>query len=576
MNRPPDYATWPRERQDAYFAEERAKAERERRGNGAGESAGPRPFAPIGVGGGHAPSAVRPTIKLIVGETEQAVNELEALLVASNRGLYQRGGLIVSTGFAKMPTWDGKEVVGQVIEARGDYAIAEDAEAVAKFIRFDKKGEPYPCSPPMPLIHTLKDRKLRLRLPLLTGIVNCPSITVDGHLLDIPGYDPATGVLFDPLGVSFPRVPDFPTRAQAKTAMARILALLHTFDFDTDDDRAVALSLILSAIARRGLPFVPLHGFDAPVAGSGKSMIVDIASILATGHEAGVTAYGNPEEGEKRLSSILMRGDPIIALDNCEAPLEGMLLNQMLTQYQVELRILGQSRIVSAQTKATPTATGNGLIIKGDLTRRSVIGLLDPKCEQPELRAFDYDPIADAKQNRGELVAAALTVLRAYHVAGRPDKPPPLQNFVPWSDTLRGAIIWLGQGDPVNTQARLRNADPARLALRAALSAWRDQFGDDPQSTDGVIETANKTIATLEPGTLGAIRTHTHPALRSALLTVAARGGGIDPRMLGNWLSRSKNRVVNLNGDGEPKDEVALEPGALLHGARRWKVVTRG
>ena len=106
--------------------------------------------------------------------------------------------------------------------------------------------------------------------------------------------------------------------------MARILALpLHTFDFDTDDDRAVALSLILSAIARRGLPFVPLHGFDAPVAGSGKSMIVDIASILATGHEAGVTAYGNPEEGEKRLSSISDAGDPIIALDNCEAPLEG-------------------------------------------------------------------------------------------------------------------------------------------------------------------------------------------------------------------------------------------------------------
>jgi hypothetical protein len=39
---------------------------------------------------------------------------------------------------------------------------------------------------------------------LLTGIVNCPSITVDGRLLDVPGYDPATGVLFDPLGVSLP------------------------------------------------------------------------------------------------------------------------------------------------------------------------------------------------------------------------------------------------------------------------------------------------------------------------------------------------------------------------------------
>ena len=149
-------------------------------------------------------------------------------------------------------------------------------------------------------------------------------------------------------------------------------------------------------------------------------MLVDIASILATGHEAGVTAYGDPEEGEKRLSSILMRGDPIIALDNCEAPLEGVLLNQVLTQHQVELRILGQSKMVSAQTKAMPTATGNGLIVKGDLIRRSVVGRLDPKCEQPELRAFDYDPIADAKANRGEIVAAALTMLRAYHVAGRP------------------------------------------------------------------------------------------------------------------------------------------------------------
>jgi hypothetical protein len=101
----------------------------------------------------------RPTITLIVGETEQAVNELEGLLIASDRGLYRRGGFIVSTGFAKMLTWDGKEVVGQVIEARGDYAIAEDAEAAAKFVRFDEKGNRHPCPPPMSLIRTLKDRK---------------------------------------------------------------------------------------------------------------------------------------------------------------------------------------------------------------------------------------------------------------------------------------------------------------------------------------------------------------------------------------------------------------------------------
>ena len=50
-------------------------------------------------------AAARPTITLSVGETERAANELERLLVASQRGLYQRGGLIVATGFAKMQTW---------------------------------------------------------------------------------------------------------------------------------------------------------------------------------------------------------------------------------------------------------------------------------------------------------------------------------------------------------------------------------------------------------------------------------------------------------------------------------------
>ena len=35
-------------------------------------------------------------IELRIGETERAVNELERRLIASDRGLYQRGGVIVS------------------------------------------------------------------------------------------------------------------------------------------------------------------------------------------------------------------------------------------------------------------------------------------------------------------------------------------------------------------------------------------------------------------------------------------------------------------------------------------------
>ena len=512
----------------------------------------------------------RPTIELRVGETERAVDELEGLLIASKRGLYQRGGLIVAAGFDKMQTWDGKTIEVQIIEERGDYALLEDAEAVATFVRLDAEGKARPAPPPMALIRTLKDRKQRLRLPVLVGIVNCPSISADGQLLDRPGYDRDTGVLYDPLGVIFPSIPSSPDRRMASTALERILKLLETFDFVSKDDKAAALSLIFTAVARRGLPHAPLHGFDAPVAGSGKSMLVDIASILATGHEAGVIAQGESrEEAEKRLAATLMRGSPIIAVDNCELPLEGVLLNQTLTQERVELRILGFSKMIVAQTMTVVTATGNNLTIKGDLTRRSVVSRLDPKVAQPELRDFAYDPIADAKENRGELVAAVLTILRAYHVAGRPKRPtPPLQSFVKWSDTVRAALMWLGQGDPVRTMARLREADPTIINLKAVLTAWRDDFGDEPTTAKDAADAADATIATREPGTLDRyMRTHTHPALRAALLMVAGRGGAIDIRVLGQWLGNNVERVVDLGDD----DFAAMEMPGMLHGDRRWK-----
>ena len=63
----------------------------------------------------------------------------------------------------------------------------------------------------------------------------------------------------------------------------------------------------------------------------------------------------------------------------------------------------------------------------------------------------------------------SLTILRAYHVAGRPNRPPRLQSFEQWSDTVRGALMWLGAGDPAGTMDRLRKADPVLASLTAVL-----------------------------------------------------------------------------------------------------------
>jgi hypothetical protein len=66
--------------------------------------------------------------------------------------------------------------------------------------------------------------------------------------------------------------------------------------------------------------------------------------LNATGREAGVIAQGKKdEETEKRLGAILRYGDPVIAIDNCEQPISGDFLCQLLTQTVVRVRILGLS-----------------------------------------------------------------------------------------------------------------------------------------------------------------------------------------------------------------------------------------
>lgn len=532
-------------------------------------------------GKGRRPPSSKATIEIHVGETEAVVTRIEDLLIASDRGLYQRGGIVVSTGLAKMKTWDGNEVCVQIIEERGNYATLEDMEAVANFLGFDKKGKLRPVNPPPKLVFTLKDRKSRLRLPILAGIVNCPSISVNGELLDRPGYDAATGILFDPLGVNFPRVPDCPTQAMAEAALKRILRVIETFKFVSEDDKAVATSGIITGVARRGLPFAPLHGFDAPVAGSGKSKLVDIISIVATGRRAGVMSQGDPEEFTKAFGAVLMRGNPHIAIDNCSHPLEGDLLNMALTQEFVEVRILGHSKMVTVQTIALITVTANNLHLIGDLTRRGVVARLDPKNERPELTQFDFDPIAHAFEHRAQLVVDCLTVLKAYHNAGCPNPPPRLQSFEHWSDTVRAALIWLGQGDPVRTMERLRKSDTAVANMVALFSAWQDEFADERVSVDELIERAEAHCFVDAGGAQPSLypireKQFTHRHLRNAVMAVAKKSGQLDATRLQYWLRRAKDRVVAI---GEPGRQflVALTTDGEKHGGVvAWKLEKRG
>ena len=171
-------------------------------------------------------------------------------------------------------------------------------------------------------------------------------------------------------------------------------------------------------------------------------------------------------------------------------------------------------------------ATGNNLVLLGDLSRRFLVSHLDPHTERPELRRFAFDPVAKAMDDRRAIVAALLTIARWGY--GREVGLPPLGSFEAWSRRVRDPLVALGLPDCCGVLEELHKADPEREAALEVLGEWRRAFNG----------TATPVAA--------AIRAATHdPALRDALDAVAGGPGGISPKRLGKYLARIRDRVFS-------------------------------
>ncbi|MBL6081584.1 hypothetical protein JMJ56_26695 [Belnapia sp. T18] len=485
----------------------------------------------------------RRCIRIVPGQLPGIVDQAEQALLESGLGLYQRGSLIVRPGIVLITIAGGKEVAAQRILEVGEHALVEAMTAAAEWERYYAQKRKWTATDaPIGIARAYLKRVGRWKLPVLAGIIDAPTLRPDGSILSTSGYDRATGLLLATGETVFPSVPDQPTKAEAAAALQVLSPLVASFPFVGASSRAVAFSAILTACIRSSLPAAPMHAFSAPTAGSGKSKLVDLASVIATGREAGVISQGRTEEElEKRLGALLLAGDRVIAIDNCETPLGGEFLCCALTQPVVRARILGRSKAPELPSDAFITATGNNLVLVGDLTRRAVLCRLDPKEERPELRKFSSDPIAIVKADRGRYLVAALTILRAYHVAGRPERPDPLGSYEIWSDWVRGALLWLGEADPVATMEGVRESDPKLDALLAVLEQWEEVIGRNTVSVRDVIDRATQQVTALGMGYRTEFR---YPDFREALLAVAGEGGAVNSKRLGKWLASNQDRVV--------------------------------
>ena len=206
------------------------------------------------------------------------------------------------------------------------------------------------------------------------------------------------------------------------------------------------------------------------------------------------------------------------------------------------------------------------MIIVGDLCRRVIRAQLDPKLEQPELRVFTGNPVETILADRGAYVAAALTICRAYVVAGRPDPAPRLASFEGWSDTVRSALMWLGQADPVTSMAMSRDDDPQRGNLRAMLESWEEVIGPG-YANRMTLKDVIALIAETKPGATGP--TLKWPELAAAIIAVSGdQRHQPDVGRLGRWMRSNKKRVL-----GDARFERESNPKG---GSQWWVARTDG
>lgn len=465
-----------------------------------------------------------------------------ALSAMSSLGVsfYQRDRSLVRASLAKAKAADGIIVEVPGIVGVSAPMLARAMGRSARWERVNKEGEVIRIDPPKEVVEQVAAMSGEWPFPPITGVIGAPTMRPDGSLLLTPGYDAVTGlVLMAP--PPMPTIPITPTKRDALEALALLNSLLDEFPFTDNASRSAAMSMLLTPVLRGALaPAVPMHMVAAPQAGTGKSYLQDIASMLATGERcAVVTVAPDPQETEKRLVGAALAGYPLIALDNCNGTLTGDFLAQVTERPLLQLRPLGTSGVVRVSNVFTVFANGNNISVSADLVRRTLLCTLDANMENPETRSFSHDPVVSIAKDRGKYLAACLTLARAYVCAGMPGRLPRIASFERWSDLVRSSLVWLGWPDPSTGTETIRAEDPTRNARSAIFEAWAQCLVVGQGYQTGEIITAAETYD-------GVTSTFVNAELRSALFAIAKAKSAekIDAMRLGWWL-RATAKVVS-------------------------------
>ncbi len=301
---------------------------------------------------------------------------------------------------------------------------------------------------PLPLANAVVkqlDRAEHLRE--LRSVTHTPIVRADGTILSAAGYDDASGVLHLP-ELDVPAVPEFPTQDDVDDAVGLLRFMVAEFPWLGPHDEANYLGALLTPLLRLiAPPPYKMLAIGARQPGSGKSLL---GKVLRAVH-GGVLRTSWPRDDaelDKSLVSILtVTTAPIVEFDNVSGLLSSPRMDSLLTQAEYSDRLLGSTNQPTLINDRLWVVTGNNVKLGSDLTRRTMWCTIDPGVPNPELLThFTIKSLERwARERRGLILWALLTLIRAWVVADRPMPPQrSSDDYAHWRAVVGGILAHAG------------------------------------------------------------------------------------------------------------------------------------
>jgi hypothetical protein len=477
--------------------------------------------------------------------------------LASHPWLFERGGP------ARLTCYPPAEARPAEINMLGVEGTAHAAHEVCRPYLVDPRGKRNNVTLPERVAKLYLALNGRWHLRPLHGICGSVLLDNDGGIHAHEGYHAPSGMWCTqapPL-----TVPDRPAKDEAVDALYRLRAAMRTFTFkgslltridgiaaDVVDIEqkpgpceSAALCGLLTAVCRASLPLAPGVMINAPSvsgSGAGKSLLARMIVAIAFGVIAKAGTAGHDEqELEKRIAASLLRGEPVLLLDNLNNTLlRSAQLESCLTEPLVSVRLFGKLTMQDVRCTAFVVVTGNGLQASGDTARRFVYATLEPPVDNPEQREYPAGFLDSILARRGELLADCLTIWRWGRQQSGLKRGLPFGSYERWATWVRDPLLALGCDDPVKGVQDARDRDPHRVNITALFAEWRVWHGSDWTKADDLNPAVRRLIDDKERV----------PAIRQKLSQLAStRLGGsmLECKVAGNAANRvSLYRVVAI------------------------------